>query len=101
DIRTILNTPIIDFNRDLFEDFKAKGKYKLKDNLVNYSSKNMTKIINKLQLADVIKKQIDSFELSKLESLAIDVANKEFTMIMLFGYILGEFLGVFDVIFVF
>ena len=100
DIRTILNTPIIDFNRDLFEDFKAKGKYKLKDNLVNYSSKNMTKIINKLQLADVIKKQIDSFELSKLESLVMDVANKEFKMIMLLGYLLGGIVGVFQGIFV-
>src|SRR5699024_10734047 len=99
-IRTILNTPIIDFNRDLFEDFKAKGKYKLKYNLVNYFSKNMTKIINKLQLADVIKKQIDSFELSKLESLVMDVANKEFKMIMLLGYLLGGIVGVFQGIFV-
>lgn len=94
DIRTILNTPIIDFNRDLFEDFKVKGKYKLKENLIHYSSKNMTKIINKLQLADVIKKQIDSFELSKLESLVMDVANKEFKMIMLLGYVLGGIVGV-------
>ncbi|HIW37672.1 MAG TPA: DUF445 family protein [Candidatus Jeotgalicoccus stercoravium] len=100
DIRTILNTPIIDFNRELFEDFKARGKYKLKDNLVNYSSRNMTKIINKLQLADVIKKQIDSFELSKLESLVMDVANKEFKMIMLLGYLLGGIVGVFQGLFV-
>ena len=60
----------------------------------------MTKIINKLQLADVIKKQIDSFELSKLESLVMDVANKEFKMIMLLGYLLGGIVGVFQGIFV-
>ena len=96
DIRKILNTPIINFNPELFERFKEKGKYKLKDDFIGYSSKNMTKIINKLQLADVIKKQIDSFELSKLESLVMDVANKEFKMIMLLGYLLGGIVGLFQ-----
>ncbi|MCK1976004.1 DUF445 family protein [Jeotgalicoccus huakuii] len=96
DIREILNTPIVNFNPELFERFKEKGKYKLKDDFIAYSSKNMTKIINKLQLADVIKKQIDSFELSKLESLVMDVANKEFKMIMLLGYLLGGIVGLFQ-----
>ena len=50
--------------------------------------------MNKLQLAEVIKKQIDSFELSKMESLVMDVANKEFKMIMLLGYVLGGIVGV-------
>mgnify|MGYP003783404665 CR=1 FL=1 len=94
DIRQILNTPITDFNRDLFDRFKEKGKYKLKDNFIEYSGKNMSKIMNKLQLAEVIKKQIDSFELSKLEDLVMDVANKEFKMIMMLGYVLGGIVGI-------
>lgn len=94
DIRKILNTPIADFNKELFERFKEKGKYKLKDNFIAYSGKNMSKIMNKLQLAEVIKKQIDSFELSKLEDLVMDVANKEFKMIMVLGYVLGGIVGI-------
>lgn len=94
DIRQILNTPITDFNKELFERFKEKGKYKLKDNFIDYSGKNMSKIMNKLQLAEVIKKQIDSFELSKLEDLVMDVANKEFKMIMMLGYVLGGIVGI-------
>lgn len=94
DIRKILNTPIADFNKELFERFKEKGKYKLKDNFIDYSGKNMSKIMNKLQLAEVIKKQIDSFELSKLENLVMDVANKEFKMIMMLGYLLGGIVGI-------
>lgn len=94
DIRKILNTPITDFNKDLFIRFKEKGKYKLKDNFIEYSGKNMSKIMNKLQLAEVIKKQIDSFELAKLESLVMDVANKEFKMIMMLGYVLGGIVGI-------
>lgn len=94
DIRKILNTPIAEFNKELFERFKEKGKYKLKDNFIDYSGKNMSKIMNKLQLAEVIKKQIDSFELKKLEDLVMDVANKEFKMIMMLGYVLGGIVGV-------
>ena len=94
DIRKILNTPIAEFNKELFERFKEKGKYKLKDNFIDYSGKNMSKIMNKLQLAEVIKKQIDSFELSKLEDLVMEVANKEFKMIMMLGYVLGGIVGV-------
>lgn len=94
DIRKILNTPITDFNKQLFGRFKEIGKYKLKDNFIEYSGKNMSKIMNKLQLAEVIKKQIDSFELSKLENLVMDVANKEFKMIMMLGYVLGGIVGI-------
>ena len=94
DIRQILNTPITDFNREMFERFKEKGKFKLKDNFIGYSGKNMSKIMNKLQLAEVIKNQIDSFELKKLEELVMDVANKEFKMIMMLGYLLGGIVGV-------
>lgn len=94
DIREILNTPITDFNKELFDRFKNYGKYQLKDNFIEYSGKNMSKIMNKLQLAEVIKIQIDSFELSKMESLVMDVANKEFKMIMLLGYVLGGIVGV-------
>lgn len=93
-IREILNTPITDFNKELFERFKENGKYKLKDNFVDYSGKNMSKIMNKLQLAEVIKKQIDGFEVSKLEDLVMEVANKEFKMIMMLGYVLGGIVGI-------
>lgn len=95
-IREILNTPITDFNKELFERFKEKGKYKLKDDFITYFGKNMGKIINKLQLAEVIKKQIDSFEVAHLESLVLDVANKEFKMITLLGYVLGGIIGIFQ-----
>ena len=94
DIRQILNTPITDFNKKLFERFKEKGKYTLKDNFIDYSGKNMSKIMNKLQLAEVIKKQIDSFEVAHLESLVMDVAKKEFRMITMLGYALGGIVGI-------
>lgn len=95
-IRGLLNKPIVEFNEELFNSFKARGKYRLKDNTINYLAYNMGRIMDKLQLAEVIKKQIDSFQLDHIENLVMDVANKEFKMITLLGFILGAIIGLFQ-----
>ncbi|SDL13486.1 DUF445 family protein [Lacicoccus qingdaonensis] len=95
-IRGLLNKPIVEFNEELFNSFKARGKYRLKDNTTNYLAYNMGRIMDKLQLAEVIKKQIDSFQLDHIENLVMDVANKEFKMITLLGFILGAIIGLFQ-----
>lgn len=93
DIEGLLDKPIADFNPELFDSFKKRGKYKLLNNLTGYLSVNMFKIMEKLQLAELIKQQIDSFEIAKLEELVMDVARKEFQMITLLGFILGAIVG--------
>lgn len=92
-IRRLLDYPIVDFNPGLFESFKARGKYKLLDNITDYLSGNMVKIMEKLKLAELIKEQIDSFEIEKLEELVMDIAKKEFQMITLLGFLLGAIVG--------
>ncbi len=96
DIRSLLDRPIIEFNKEFFLSFKERGKYRLKDNTIDYLAYNMGRIMDKLQLAEVIKKQIDSFELSHIEDLVMDVARKEFQMITLLGFILGAIIGLFQ-----
>ncbi|SOC39450.1 DUF445 domain-containing protein [Salinicoccus kekensis] len=96
DVRSLLDKPIIEFNREFFDSFKERGKYTLKDNTINYLAHNMGRIMDKLQLAEVIKKQIDSFELAHIEDLVMDVAKKEFQMITLLGFILGAVIGLFQ-----
>lgn len=95
-IRGLLNKPIVEFNEELFMSFKERGKYRLKDNTIDYLAYNMGRIMDKLQLAEVIKKQIDSFPVSHIENLVMDVANKEFRMITLLGFILGAVIGLFQ-----
>lgn len=96
DIRGLLNKPLIEFNKEFFVSFKERGKYRLKDNVIEYLAYNMGKIMDKLQLAEVIKKQIDSLQLSRIEDLVMDVARKEFQMITLLGFILGAIIGLFQ-----
>lgn len=95
-IRGLLNKPIVEFNEELFMSFKERGKYRLKDNTIDYLAYNMGRIMDKLQLAEVIKKQIDSFPVSHIENLVMDVANKEFRMITFLGFILGAVIGLFQ-----
>lgn len=90
----IFDYPIVEFSPQLFKSFKTTGKHTLRKNVTKYLGKNMPKIIEKLKLAEVIKNQIDSFELDKLESLVMEVANKEFKMIMFLGYFLGGLIGI-------
>lgn len=93
-IDAILDRPIAEFNPEMFESFKERGKYKLLDNIIDYLGKNTGKIFEKLQLAQLIKKQIDSFELSHIEKLVFDIADKEFRMITVLGFVLGGIIGI-------
>lgn len=95
-MRALLDKPITQFNEEYFISFKERGKYRLKDNIIEYLAYNMGKIMDKLQLAEVIKKQIDSFQLDHIENLVMDVARKEFQLITLVGFILGAIVGFFQ-----
>lgn len=94
DIEGILDYPIEDFNREMFESFKTRGKYQLRDNIIEYLGQNTGRIVEKLQLAQVVKKQIDSFELSHIEDLVMEISSKEFRMITLLGFFLGGVIGI-------
>ncbi len=94
DVNGLLDRPIAEFNPEMFESFKARGKYRLLDNIVDYLGKNTGRIFEKLHLAQVIKKQIDSFELSYIEKLVFDIADKEFKMIKVLGFVLGGVIGI-------
>lgn len=94
DLEAKLNIPISDINPELFNAFKEKGKFRLIDNIIHYMSNNLVKILDKLELAKVIKFQIDNFELSKIEELVMEVSRKELHMITLLGFVLGGMIGV-------
>ncbi|MFB9861071.1 DUF445 domain-containing protein [Salinicoccus siamensis] len=94
DIDGILDYPIKDFNPEMFNTFKETGKYKLGSNIIEYLKANTGRIVEKLHLAHVIKNQIDSFELSHIEKLVMEISDKEFRMITLLGFFLGGMIGI-------
>ncbi|MEK9199493.1 DUF445 domain-containing protein [Ureibacillus sp. FSL E2-3493] len=51
-------------------------------------------VLNRLNLEEVVREQVDSFPLEKLEELVIGIANKELQMITILGAVLGGAIGI-------
>lgn len=51
-------------------------------------------VLNRLNLQEVVREQVDSFPLEKLEELVINIANKELKMITILGAVLGGLIGI-------
>ena len=59
-------------------------------------SQHLTKIMQKINLRQLIEDQINTFELDYIENLIIEIANKELKLIMSLGFILGGIIGLFQ-----
>lgn len=92
-VEEFLDRPIHLLNKNLFESLKSSGKIRLRENIIYYIGKHIPGIVQNLQLAEVITRQIDSFDIEKLEFLVFEVARNELRMIMLLGYVLGGIVG--------
>lgn len=92
-VEEFLDRPIHLLNKNLFDSLKSSGKIRLRENIIYYIGKHIPGIVQNLQLAEVITRQIDSFDIEKLEFLVFEVARNELRMIMLLGYVLGGIVG--------
>ena len=99
-VEEFLDRPIHLLNKNLFDSLNSSGKIRLRENIIYYIGKLIPGIVQNLQLAEVITRQIDSFDIEKLEFLVFEVARNELRMIMLLGYLLGGIVGVFQGLFV-
>ncbi|MGX9135900.1 DUF445 domain-containing protein [Rummeliibacillus sp. JY-2-4R] len=50
--------------------------------------------IERLNIQEIVKEQVDSFPVSVLEDLVLGISKREFKMITLLGYVLGGVIGV-------
>jgi len=51
-------------------------------------------VLNRLNLQEVVREQVDSFPLEKLEELVIGIASRELKMITILGAVLGGIIGI-------
>ena len=65
-----------------------QGEYKLEETIL------------KIDMEGMVKEQVDSLPLSRLEELVLGISRREFKMITVLGAFLGGFIGVFQGIFV-
>lgn len=55
---------------------------------------NIEQLFNYMDVAGIVKEQVDKFPVSKLEELLLGVSKKEFKMITIFGFVTGGVIGV-------
>ena len=51
-------------------------------------------VLNRLNLREVVREQVDSFPVSKLEELVLGISQREFKMITVLGALLGGLIGI-------
>ena len=75
---------------------EGKGTERFIDYMIQKVGDNISLILERMKLAELIKEQIDRFELSYLEKLVIEISNKELKLITLLGFVLGGIIGLFQ-----
>ncbi|TDM04660.1 DUF445 domain-containing protein [Macrococcus carouselicus] len=86
-------TPLIRLLPEAFAYVEAKGIDRLLDTGLMHLADNIPVILEKIHLSELIKEQIDRFELSFIEKLIIEISNKELKLITLLGFLLGGIIG--------
>lgn len=69
---------------------------KLTNIIIHQLSSNLTMIMHKINLRQLVEDQINTFDLDYIEKIIIDIANKELKLIMSLGFILGGIIGIFQ-----
>ncbi|MBM6507679.1 MULTISPECIES: DUF445 domain-containing protein [Staphylococcus] len=64
--------------------------------IIDQLSSNLSTIMRKINLRQLIEDQINTFDLDYIEKIIIDIANKELKLIMSLGFILGGIIGIFQ-----
>ncbi|TFD96958.1 DUF445 domain-containing protein [Jeotgalibacillus salarius] len=80
----------------LIEDLIPKASSKAKDMLID----RIEEILAKMKLQEIVREQVDSFEVSRLEELVLGISKREFKMITYLGALLGGLIGLVQGVFV-
>lgn len=93
DIKRYTATPLVQLAPKAFEYMEGTGSDRFVHYAITKTSDNVAEILEKVHIAEIVKQQIDNFELSFLEKLVIEISNKELKMITFLGFVLGGVIG--------
>ncbi|TDL94147.1 DUF445 family protein [Macrococcus brunensis] len=92
-ISAYTRTPLSELFPEAFHYAENEGMDRLLDKGLARVADSMPAILERLHIAELIKDQIDRFELSFIEQLIIEIASKELKLITLLGFLLGGIIG--------
>ena len=89
-----LNKPISYYWPDGNTWMKENVVPRLVDKAFVQAEAKLEDVLNRLNLKEVVREQVDSFPVSKLEELVLGISKREFKMITVLGALLGGLIGI-------
>ncbi len=69
------------------------------DKVLHYLEGNIHELLGKLKLEEVVREQVSTFAVERLEDMILSISRREFKMITYLGALLGGIIGIFQGIF--
>ncbi|MCA0989210.1 DUF445 domain-containing protein [Guptibacillus algicola] len=85
-----LTKAIEPFKDRIVEDFVPR----IVDAAGNYLSNQLQPLMKQLQLAEIVKSQVEGFSVGRIEDMVLSISRREFKMITYLGAVLGGLIGV-------
>lgn len=92
-IKDRLNVSISVYMKPYEEWVENDGIPKLIGMSLSYFEKHMDEILEQLHLQEIVREQVQSFSVSRLEEMVLGISKREFTMITYLGALLGGIIG--------
>lgn len=100
-IQTWLNRSLKEYLMPYEEQILTKFVPKLIEAGGEFAADRIELMMERLHLAEIVKQQVESFSVSRLEEMVLSISKKEFKMITYLGALLGGLIGVVQGIIVF
>lgn len=84
-----LSEAVEPYKQRIIEDFVPR----IVDAAGQYLSRNLQPLMEQLHLADVVKNQVETFSVGRLEEMVLSISRREFKMITYLGAVLGGIIG--------
>jgi uncharacterized membrane protein YheB (UPF0754 family) len=81
-----------DNREDIINDFVPAGLHLVFD----WTTGRMETILERLHLAEIVKEQVETFSVERLEEMVLSITKSELTMITYLGALLGGVIGLFQ-----
>ncbi|OLN23886.1 hypothetical protein BTO30_02270 [Domibacillus antri] len=94
DIQTILNKPISVYALPFEEKVTGTLIPEITDKGIAKMAARIPVIMQKLKIADIVRRQIENFSIARLEMIVLDITHRELKMITLLGALLGGLIGI-------